>query len=86
MKKTLLALVALGSFGAGAAAFQNNASDASLQAPEIMDSIDSGDAVFLAASLAYNKCPIWSNDKHFKKQNLVPTFTTQELIRMLQKF
>lgn len=41
------------------------------------------DAPYLALSLAL-KIPIWSNDTAFKKQSLVKTYTTLELVRILQ--
>src|SRR3989338_3127705 len=39
-------------------------------AKKIMDKIDSNDTIFIAAALATNSV-IWSDDKHFKKQNKV---------------
>lgn len=40
------------------------------------------DIPFLALALEMG-IPIWSNDNHFKKQNLVKIFTTEELKRFL---
>ena len=45
---------------------------------------DPDDTEYLALSLALNKCPIWSNDPHFKEQSLVRVFTTEELVRFLK--
>jgi len=40
------------------------------QAYEIIGYIDEDDVIFIATALAFN-CPIWSEDKHFQKQNIV---------------
>lgn len=45
---------------------------------------DSNDTEYLALSLSMNKCPIWSNDPHFKEQSLVKVFTTDELVEFLK--
>lgn len=47
-------------------------------AKEIMDKIDPEDTIFIATALAYNAV-IWSDDYHFKMQNLIKTLTTQEI-------
>jgi len=36
------------------------------------------DVPFLACAIFFN-CPIWSDDKHFQKQNKVKVFTTKEM-------
>ncbi len=43
---------------------------------------DPKDITYLALALKF-KLPIWSNDKHFKEQSLVDSFTTKELIELL---
>jgi predicted nucleic acid-binding protein len=48
-------------------------------AQKIMESIDKDDVIFIAAALALH-CPIWSEDKHFKKQNTVKVLTTKEVL------
>jgi predicted nucleic acid-binding protein len=53
------------------------------KAIEIMREIDIDDSLFLALAMSLN-CPIWSNDKHFKRQSFVKAFTTQELISSLK--
>lgn len=53
------------------------------EAEGVMDSIDSADMPFIAAALA-TKSPVWSDDKHFKKQNKVKVLTTKELVEMLE--
>ena len=45
---------------------------------------DPDDTEYLALSLSMDKCPIWSNDPHFKKQSLVKVFTTEELVEYLK--
>ncbi|PIU22880.1 MAG: hypothetical protein COT13_06040 [Chloroflexi bacterium CG08_land_8_20_14_0_20_45_12] len=54
------------------------------KAVEVMKDIDIGDSPFIALAL-YLDCPIWSNDGHFKHQNIIKTYTTEELLRLLQK-
>lgn len=44
---------------------------------------DINDVPFLACALAFN-CPIWSEDKHFKKQNLIKVYTTKEIINLFK--
>ena len=46
---------------------------------------DPDDTEYLALSLSLNKCPIWSNDPHLKKQSLVKVFTTEELVEFLKQ-
>ena len=45
---------------------------------------DPEDTEYLALSLSLNKCPIWSNDPHFKEQSKVQVFTTKELVELLK--
>ncbi len=45
---------------------------------------DPDDTEYLALSLSIGKCPIWSNDPHFKKQSSVGVFTTNELVEHLK--
>lgn len=40
---------------------------------------DPKDVAYLALSIHLN-APIWSNDPHFKEQNLVQVFTTKDLV------
>jgi len=53
------------------------------EANEIMRDIDSDDVPFIAAALA-TKAPVWSDDKHFKKQNKIKVLTTKDLVEMLR--
>jgi predicted nucleic acid-binding protein len=43
---------------------------------------DKDDLDFIALALKL-QCPVWSNDSHVKKQNLVKVFTTEELLKIL---
>ena len=43
-----------------------------------MGHIDKDDVIFIATALAFN-CPIWSEDKHFQKQNIVKIFKTSKV-------
>ena len=52
------------------------------KASRIMDEIDPDDTSFLAAALAING-DIWSDDKHFDKQNLVKVWKTKDLVKFL---
>ncbi|MBI2444963.1 hypothetical protein HYV43_01080 [Candidatus Micrarchaeota archaeon] len=52
-------------------------------AKDAMDSIDPDDTPFIAAALAIGADGIWSDDRHFERQNLVPLFKTQDLFRLL---
>ena len=48
------------------------------QAKEIMDKVDKDDTPFIAAALA-TKTDIWSDDKHFGKQNRIKIWKTKDL-------
>jgi predicted nucleic acid-binding protein len=56
------------------------------EAKEIMDNIDSNDTVFVALALSTINDGIWSDDVHFKKQNVVKVWNTKELIKLLLDF
>ena len=47
---------------------------------EIMDAIDPGDTPFIAAALAAD-ASIWTDDKHFERQNAVPIIKTNALMK-----
>ena len=53
------------------------------KAVEVMREIDIDDSLFLALAMSLN-CPIWSNDRHFKRQDVVKTYTTIELMGLLK--
>ena len=52
------------------------------EAKEIMDNIDPDDTPFIAAALA-TKADIWSDDKHFDKQNKVKVWKTKDLMKFV---
>jgi predicted nucleic acid-binding protein len=53
------------------------------EAIKIMKDIDPEDAQFIATALVFN-CPIWSEDKHFKKQSIIKIYNTKELIEFIK--
>ena len=54
-----------------------------LEADRIIGKIDPADKIFVATALAFN-CPIWSEDKHFKKQDKIKIITTKDLVDYLR--
>ena len=52
------------------------------QAKEIMDLIDKDDTPVIAVALAINADGIWSFDSHFKRQNRIRVFETNEILRL----
>lgn len=57
--------------------------DKTHMAEEIMKGIDITDSPFLALALTLN-CQIWSNDGHFKQQNLVGVYATKGILELLR--
>lgn len=53
------------------------------EAKKIMDSIDREDTPFIAAALATSS-GIWSDDKHFEKQNKIKIWKTKDLVGYIQ--
>lgn len=53
------------------------------RAMDVMQDIDMKDAPFLAIGLALDVDGIWSDDKHFTRQDVVKTFTTRDLIGIM---
>jgi len=53
------------------------------QADKLIGQIDPDDVLFVATSLALN-CPIWSDDKHLKKQNKIKILTTSDMIKRIR--
>ena len=49
------------------------------EAEKIMGSIDLFDIPFIALALGVSNDGIWSDDHHFRQQNRIRTYTTQEL-------
>ena len=54
------------------------------KASDIIGEIDKDDIIFIATALATNAV-IWSDDKHFKKQNIIKTYTTKEIDKMFSE-
>ena len=46
----------------------------------IMESVDENDAPFLAVGLALNLDGIWTDDRHFLRQDLLRVFHTSDLV------
>ena len=46
----------------------------------VLDEIDNKDTSFIAASLAIENDGIWSDDKHFEKQDKVKIWKTKDLL------
>ncbi len=53
------------------------------EASEIMREIDEKDAPILALALQLS-CPIWSNDKHLKRQKSAKVYSTADLLDLLK--
>ncbi len=52
------------------------------EASILMDKIDPDDAPFLVAALATNS-ELWSDDKHFEKQDKIKVWKTKDLVKFL---
>jgi len=52
----------------------------------IIGNIDEKDTQFIALALAIENDGIWSNDKHFDKQDKIQVFKTNDIINLLEKF
>lgn len=50
------------------------------QAFDIIGNIDKDDIIFIATALAYD-ATIWSDDRHFQKQNKIRILTTKDLVK-----
>lgn len=50
---------------------------------EIMKEIDEKDAPFLALAMQLG-CPVWSNDRHFQRQNEVRVYTTRDILGLIE--
>ncbi|WP_394296510.1 PIN domain-containing protein [Pyrococcus abyssi] len=54
--------------------------DKTREAYKVMKNIDEKDTPFLALALKL-KCPIWSNDSDFERQNLVKVYKTSYILK-----
>ena len=61
--------------------FENEFDDAL----QMMKNIDIKDAPYLAVGMAMSVDGIWSDDKHFRKQNILRTYSTKEMVVLLEK-
>lgn len=52
------------------------------EASKIIGYIDKDDIIFIATALAFN-CPVWTDDKHFQKQNRIKIIKTEEMINFI---
>ena len=52
---------------------------------EVMKDIDINDAPYVALGLSLNVNKIWTNDLHFKKQNMLEIYQTKDLLTFLKK-
>src|SRR3990167_2349888 len=50
------------------------------EAKEIMDKIDPDDTIFVALGLSIKNNGIWSDDKHFEKQDRIKVWKTEDLL------
>ena len=50
------------------------------RAKKIMEHIDKEDVVFVSAALSLSDSVIWSDDRHFEKQDKVKVFKTKDLL------
>ena len=50
------------------------------EAKKIMEHIDKEDVVFIATALSIEDSIIWSDDRHFEKQNKVKVFKTKDIV------
>jgi len=55
------------------------------KAKQIMEHIDPEDVPFIAAALSQDSAIIWSNDRHFEKQDEVITLKTKDLVNLYMK-
>ena len=55
------------------------------EAMEIIGKIDEKDTQFVALALSIKNDGIWSNDKHFEKQEKVQIYKTADIIKFLEK-
>ena len=52
------------------------------EAKNIMEKIDEEDVIFIAAAIYIKDSFIWSEDKHFEKQNSVKVLKTKEILSL----
>ena len=55
------------------------------EAKKVMEHIDPEDVVFVACALSVQNSVVWSDDKHFEKQDIIITLKTKEIINIFKK-
>ncbi len=50
-------------------------------AKRIIQHVDPDDVVFIALALSFENDGVWSDDKHFKMQEEIEIYTTEEVVR-----
>jgi len=50
-----------------------------------MDKIDPDDTIFVALGLSIKNNGIWSDDKHFEKQDRIKVWKTKDLLNYINK-
>jgi len=55
------------------------------KAKQIMEHIDPEDVTFIAAALSQENAIVWSDDRHFEKQDKVITMKTKDLVNLFRK-
>ena len=53
------------------------------EAKQIIGDIDRDDVTFIALALSIPNSGIWTEDKHFKKQNKIKIWSTKEILDLL---
>ncbi len=53
------------------------------EAKQIMQHIDPDDVVFIASTFSCQDSVIWSDDKHFEKQNKIKVLKTRDFVNLL---
>ncbi len=55
------------------------------KADKILGDVHKGDIPFLALALSMSNDGIWSEDKHFEKQDIVKVWKTKEIVELIKK-
>ncbi len=54
------------------------------ESKQIMEHIDPEDVTFIAAALSQENAVIWSDDRHFEKQDKVITLKKKDLVNLFE--
>lgn len=55
------------------------------EAEKIMGKVDAGDVCFVALALSFPNEGIWTEDRHFLKQNRVKIWLTRDLLKLIRE-